>query len=88
MLEALRLDGSPVTRPQPNLPAACESIQFYGNELHVALSAAAEYLQDWQVTHGYSPSVVALHDEFSWEDAGRDIAWQLTVILRDESTSH
>jgi hypothetical protein len=87
MLEVLRLEDSPVTLPRPHLPAACEAIHFYGNELHIALSAAAEYLHSWELKHGYSPPVVALHEEFSWEDAGRDIAWQLTLILRDQAES-
>jgi hypothetical protein len=86
MLEVLRLDDSPATLARPQ-PAACEAVQFYGNELHIALSAAAEYLRCWKTEHGYSPAVVALHDEFSWEDAGRDIAWQLTLILRNEAGS-
>ncbi|HEX8092696.1 hypothetical protein [Jatrophihabitans sp.] len=84
MSEVLRLEDNLVTLARSHPSAACEAIQFYGNELHVALSAAAEYLHKWELEHGYSPPVVALHDEFSWEDAGRDIAWQLTVILRDE----
>jgi hypothetical protein len=84
MLEALRLEDDPISLARPHVAATCEAIQFYGQELHIALSAAAEYLHSWEVEHGYSPPVVALHDEFSWEDAGRDIAWQLTLILRDE----
>jgi hypothetical protein len=86
MLEVLRLEDTPATLARPQ-SAACEAIQFYGNDLHIALSAAAEYLRSWKLEHGYSPPVVALHDEFSWEDADRDIAWQLTLILRNGAGS-
>jgi hypothetical protein len=63
--------------------ASCEAVRFYGRELHIALTSAAEYLREWQHTRGQAPSVVALHDEFSWEDSGHDIAWQLTLVLRE-----
>ena len=86
MSEVLRLEDNSVALAQPQASAACEAIQFYGTELRIALCAAAEYLHSWELEHGYPPPVVALHDEFSWEDAGRDIAWQLTLILRDESS--
>lgn len=87
MSEVLRLEDNLIALARPHPLAPCEAILFYGNELHIALSAAAKYLHGWELEHGYSPSVVALHDEFSWEDAGRDIAWQLTLILREESQS-
>jgi hypothetical protein len=87
MSEVLRLEDNLVALARSHPRAACEAVQFYGNELHIALSAAAEYLQSWELEHGYSPPVVALHDEFSWEDADRDIAWQVTVILRDQAAS-
>lgn len=87
MLEVLRLEDSQDTLARPHLPAACEAVHFYGNELRIALCAAAEYLHSWEVEHGYPPPVVALRDEFSWEDAGRDIAWQLTLVLRDQTAS-
>ncbi|MDQ2838427.1 MAG: hypothetical protein M3Y42_09435 [Actinomycetota bacterium] len=67
--------------------APCEAVRFYGRELHIALTSAAEYLREWQQLRGQSPSVVALHDEFSWEDSGHDIAWQLTLVLREASES-
>jgi hypothetical protein len=73
----------------PNTPASCAAVRFYGRELHIALASAAQYLRDWELAEGTAPAVVALHDEFSWEDSGRDIAWQLTLVLRDglDSTS-
>ncbi len=86
MSEVLRLEDNSVALAQPPASATCEAVQFYGTELRIALCAAAEYLHSWELEHGYPPPVVALHDEFSWEDAGRDIAWQLTLILRDESS--
>jgi hypothetical protein len=61
--------------------ANCEAVRFYGRELHIALSKAAEYLREWERAEGCSPSVVALHDEFSWEESDADIAWQLTLVL-------
>lgn len=67
--------------------APCEAIRFYGRELYIALTNAAEYLREWELTRGQSPSVVALHDEFSWEDSGHDIAWQLTLVLREAGES-
>lgn len=85
MSEAHPLEDSVIALARSHRLAACEAIQFYGAELHIALSAAAHYLRCWELEHGYSPPVVALHDEFSWEDAGRDVAWQLTLVLRDES---
>lgn len=87
MSEALRLEENGTISSRVHPPAACEAVRFYGRELHIALAAAAEYLHDWERSQGYSPAVVALHDEFSWEDAGRDIAWQLTVVLRNAADS-
>jgi hypothetical protein len=87
MSEALRLEDNGTISPRLHPPAACEAVRFYGRELHIALAAAAEYLHGWELSQGYSPAVVALHDEFSWEDAGRDIAWQLTVVLRNGADS-
>jgi len=88
MSGALHLEDSvahgSVNRSDTPTPAAsCEAVRFYGRELHVALTLAAEYLRDWESVQGYPPAVVALHDEFSWEDSGGDIAWQLTLVLRD-----
>lgn len=94
MSEALSLDEHPVrgsiidrsrttanTAPLSNA-APCEAVRFYGSQLHIALTEAAAYLRSWENTQGYPPTVVALHDEFSWEDSDRDIAWQLTLVLR------
>jgi len=88
MSEALHLEDNTIMSSRPHPPAACEAIRFYGRELHIALAAAAEYLHGWQLRQGHPPTVVALHDEFSWEDAGRDIAWQLTVVLRNGADPH
>ncbi len=88
MSEALHLDEHAVhsrviDRGHPAASTApCEAVRFYGNQLHVALTEAADYLRSWENTQGYPPTVVAVHDEFSWEDSDRDIAWQLTLVLR------
>jgi hypothetical protein len=83
MTNAFRLNDC-VSRPRSAASANCEAVRFYGRQLHVALSKAAEYLRDRERNEGYAPSIVALHDEFSWEDSDADIAWELTLILRED----
>lgn len=91
MSEALHLDEHPVRtaiidRARPAVTAApCEAVRFYGSQLHIALTEAADYLRTWEKAQGHPPTVVALHDEFSWEDSDRDIAWQLTLVLRSSA---
>lgn len=91
MSEAFNLDehpvrGSIIDRARPAAHAApCEAVRFYGSQLHVALTEAADYLRSRENAQGYPPTVVALHDEFSWEDSDRDIAWQLTIVLRSSA---
>lgn len=83
MPNAFRLEELTCTPAQTSAGSThCEAVRFYGKELHIALSKAAEYLRAWERAEGCAPSVVALHDEFSWEDANADIAWQLTLVLR------
>ncbi|HTZ45893.1 MAG TPA: hypothetical protein VMB79_18680 [Jatrophihabitans sp.] len=82
MPNAFRLeDFAPRPTRSADGSTTCEAVRFYGRELHIALSKAAEYLRAWERAEGCAPSIVALHDEFSWEDANADIAWQLTLVL-------
>ncbi|MFL6136595.1 MAG: hypothetical protein ACJ74O_02205 [Frankiaceae bacterium] len=61
----------------------CRSVRFYGEKLHTALSAAARYLQALERQHGCDPHVVCLHDEYSWEDANTEFAWQVTLVVSE-----
>ncbi|MFL6073185.1 MAG: hypothetical protein ACJ73S_07270 [Mycobacteriales bacterium] len=56
---------------------------FYGSALSAPLAAAADYLRCWEDTHGHAPHVLCVHDEFSAEDAGSDLAWKVTLVLGD-----
>ena len=63
--------------------AKCRSVRFYGEKLHLALTAAADYLQALERQHGCDPHVVCLHDEYSWEDANTQFAWQVTLVVSE-----
>ena len=58
-------------------------MRFYGEKLHIALSAAARYLEALEREQGCDPHVVCLHDEYSWEDAGTQFAWQVTLVVSE-----
>lgn len=57
------------------------SVHFYGAALHEPLTQAAAYLQRVEAETGRAPHVLCLHDEFSEEDGGTDLAWRLTLVL-------
>jgi len=85
MTNALRREELGSRPPSTGMAVAdCEAVRFYGRQLHIALSKAAKYLRDWERTAGRAPSIVALHDEFSWEDSDADIAWELTLVVSDK----
>jgi hypothetical protein len=82
----------PPTRPQPTTSPSPEtsgrldrilyrSVYFYGVALSGPLAAAADYLRCWEDAHGRAPHVLCVHDEFSAEDEGSDLAWKVTLVL-------
>jgi hypothetical protein len=66
-----------------NAEVVYRSVHFYGAVLYRPLAAAAEYLQKLESDAGRPPHVLCLHDEFSWEDEGTDLAWRVTLVLSE-----
>lgn len=59
------------------------SVHFYGTRLCVPLAEASRYLERLERLTGKPPHILCLHDEFSWEDEGTDLAWRLTLVLSE-----
>jgi len=57
------------------------SVLFYGPRLADALAETVQYLETLEEVSGTPPHTVFMHEEFSWEDAGSDLAWQVTLIF-------
>jgi hypothetical protein len=57
------------------------SVLFYGARLADALAETVEYLELLEKLNGSPPHTVFVHEEFSWEDAGSDLAWQVTLVF-------
>jgi hypothetical protein len=57
------------------------SVLFYGARLADALAETVEYLEMLEKLNGSPPHTVFVHEEFSWEDAGSDLAWQVTLVF-------
>jgi hypothetical protein len=57
------------------------SVLFYGPRLADALAETVEYLELLEKINGSPPHTVFVHEEFSWEDAGSDLAWQVTLVF-------
>jgi hypothetical protein len=60
-----------------------QSVHFYGEKLAEPLMAAAEYLRELELLIGKPPYVLCVHDEFSSEDGGSDLAWRVTLVLAE-----
>jgi hypothetical protein len=60
------------------------SARFYGQRLADALAETVEYLEKIEKLIGAPPHTLCVHEEFSWEDAGSDLAWQVTLVFTDE----
>jgi hypothetical protein len=76
----------PTTSPSPEPPGRPDrvlyrAVSFYGVALSGPLGAAADYLRRWEDAHGSAPHVLCLHDEFSFEDEGTELAWKVTLVL-------
>jgi len=57
------------------------SVHFYGVRLADPLAEAAQYLRRVEETTSRPPYVLCLHQQFSWEDDGSNLAWQVTLVL-------
>jgi hypothetical protein len=60
------------------------SVRFYGQRLADALAETVQYLEYIEKVIGGPPHTLCVHDEFSWEDAGSDLAWQVTLVFSEE----
>jgi hypothetical protein len=58
-----------------------QAIHFYSAELHQALKAAANYLEQLEADTGHPPNVLCLQDEYSVADHDTELAWKLTLVL-------
>lgn len=61
------------------------SIHFHGARLADPLAEAAHYLRLIEKQAERPPHVLCVHQQFSLEDDGSDLAWQVTLILGDHS---
>ena len=59
------------------------SIHFYGVALHEPLAEASAYLRRIESETGRPPHVLCVHDEFSEEDDGTDLAWRFTLVISE-----
>jgi hypothetical protein len=57
------------------------AIHFYGFRLSDPLANAARYLRDLEERAERPLHVLCLRQEFSYSDAGTELAWQVTVVL-------
>jgi hypothetical protein len=60
------------------------SIRFYGARLSGPLAEAARYVEELERLPGPPPHVFCVYQEFSGEDEGSAIAWQVTVVFSSE----
>ena len=79
--------GSPsISRPFDSGPIdgmACKSVAFYGPKLSNPLEEAARYLRRLEELPDRTPRILCMHEEFSWEDDGSDLAWCVTLVFSD-----
>lgn len=61
------------------------SIHFHGARLADPLAEAAHYLMLIEKRDEKPPHVLCVHQQFSLEDDGSDLAWQVTLILGEQS---
>lgn len=73
-------DPAPIRRESQ---VVYRSIRFYGASLHLPLAEAAEYLRQLELAAGKPPHVLCVHDEFSAEDEGSDLAWGVTLVVSE-----
>jgi hypothetical protein len=83
-------EGYADSKPAPATPGlgACNlghlyyrSVHFYGPRLADALAETVRYLEESQELNGRVPQILCLHDAFSFEDEGSDLAWQVTLVV-------
>ncbi|WP_433889033.1 hypothetical protein [Streptomyces sp. CA-111067] len=59
------------------------SVHFYGAALSQPLAEAARYIEQLELMPGRPPHFLGLHNEFSGQDEGSDIAWRVTVVFSE-----
>jgi hypothetical protein len=62
------------------------SVHFHGARPADALTEAAHYLRQIEKLPHNPPSILCVHVQFSWEDGGSDLAWQVTIVLGEPIT--
>jgi hypothetical protein len=62
------------------------SAHFYGPRLSSPLAEAAQYLKELEELTEHPPHILCLHEEFSWEDEGSDLAWRVTLVFSEPIT--
>lgn len=63
--------------------STCRSVDFYGPKLSDPLEEAARYLRKLEELPDKTPRILCMHEEFSWEDDGSDLAWHVTLVFSD-----
>jgi hypothetical protein len=59
------------------------AVHFYGAVLSQPLAEAAHYIEQLEQQPGQSAQFLGLHNEFSGQDEGSDIAWRVTVVFSE-----
>lgn len=63
------------------------SIHFHGARLADPLAEAAHYLRQVEKQDHRPPHVLCVHEQFSAEDDGSDLAWQVTLVLGEHTAN-
>jgi hypothetical protein len=59
------------------------SVHFHGIRAADALANAAQYLREFEARTHWSPHTLCIHVQFSYEDNGSDLAWQVTIVFSE-----
>ena len=62
---------------------ACRSVNFYGPTLSNPLEDAVRYLRKLEEMPDKAPRILCIHEEFSSEDEGSDLAWCVTLVFSE-----
>lgn len=57
------------------------SVHFYGRQLTGPLEQAAHYIKQLEEMTNGQPNILCIHEEFSWEDEGSDVAWRVSLVF-------
>lgn len=59
------------------------SVHFHGTRAADALADAAQYLREVEARTHWPPHTPCIHAQFSYEDDGSHLAWQVTIVFSE-----